>query len=90
MNNFIKEDDKQTILIVNEEGTKRYRVRPNQVKEVEEMLSQRKNQDPAGRHSCPRADHVDKLENDDVGNVANLGNLAPASFVPLSVREVSS
>ena len=41
MNNFIKEDDKQTILIVNDEGTKRYRVRTNQVKEVEEMLLQR-------------------------------------------------
>ena len=41
MNNFIKEDDKQTILIVNDEGTKRYRVSPNQVKEIEEMLSQR-------------------------------------------------
>ena len=42
MNNFIKEDDKQTILIVGDDGTKRYRVRPNQVKEVEEMLSQRR------------------------------------------------
>ena len=41
MNNFIKEDDKQTILIVGDDGTKRYRVRPNQVKEVEEMLLQR-------------------------------------------------
>ena len=41
MNNFIKEDDKQTILIVGDDGTKRYRVRPNQVTEVEEMLSQR-------------------------------------------------
>ena len=39
MNNFIKEDEKQTILIVNDEGTKRYRVRPNQVKEIEELLS---------------------------------------------------
>ena len=41
MNNFLNEDDNQTILIVSEEGTTRYRVRPNQVKEVEEMLSQR-------------------------------------------------
>ena len=41
MNNYIKEDDKQTILIVGDDGTKRYRVRPNQVKEIEEMLSQR-------------------------------------------------
>ena len=41
MNNFLNEDDKQTILIVSEEGTTRYRVRPNQVKEIEEMLSQR-------------------------------------------------
>lgn len=41
MNNFINEDDKQTILIVSEEGTKRYRVKPNQVEQVEEMLSQR-------------------------------------------------
>ena len=39
MNNFLTEDNKQTILIVSDEGTKRYRVRPNQVKEVEEMLS---------------------------------------------------
>ena len=41
MNNFIKEDDRQTILIVNDEGTKRYGVRPKQVKEIEELLSQR-------------------------------------------------
>ena len=38
MNNIINEDDKQTILIVSDEGTKRYRVKPNQVKKVEEML----------------------------------------------------
>ncbi len=38
MNNFIKDDNRQTILIVSEEGTKRYRVRPNQVKKVEELL----------------------------------------------------
>ena len=42
MNNFIKEDDKQTILIVNEEGTKRYRVKPNLVEKVEEILSRGK------------------------------------------------
>ena len=43
MNNIINEDDKQTILIVSDEGTKRYRVKPNQVKKVEEMLSKRTN-----------------------------------------------
>ena len=39
MNNFIKEDDKQTVLIVNEEGTKRYRVKPKLVEEVETILA---------------------------------------------------
>ncbi len=38
MNNFIKEDDKQTVLIVNKEGTKRFRVRPKLVEEVEAIL----------------------------------------------------
>ena len=41
MTNILKEDDKQTILIVGEKGTKGYRARPNQVREVEEMLSKR-------------------------------------------------
>ena len=39
MNNFIKEDDKQTVLIVNYEGTKRYRVKPQLVEEVEAILA---------------------------------------------------
>ena len=41
MNNIINEDSKQTILIIGTEGTKRYKARPNQVKEVEDLLSKR-------------------------------------------------
>ena len=41
MNNFLKEDKKQTILIIGEKGTTRYRANPIQVKEVEEILSKR-------------------------------------------------
>ena len=42
MINFIKNDDKQTILIVSDTGTKRHRVKPNLVEKVEEILSRGK------------------------------------------------
>ena len=44
MSMLLKEDNKTTILIVGNKGTKRYRVKPFQLREIEELLS--------GRCSC--------------------------------------
>ena len=39
MKTLLKEDNKTTILIVGDKGTTRFRVRPSQLKQVEELLS---------------------------------------------------
>ena len=51
MKAFLKEDNNSTILIVGNKGTARYRVRPSQLKQVEELLS---NKCPTTKYSSTR------------------------------------
>jgi len=51
MSMLLKEDNKTTILIVGNKGTARHRVRPSQLKQVEELLS---NKCPTTKYSSTR------------------------------------
>ena len=51
MKTLLKEDNKTTILIVGDKGTTRFRVRPSQLKQVEELLS---NKCPTSKYPIKR------------------------------------